>query len=442
MAHRTLSIENRPLSSLQLDPRNPRLHSDKQIGQIADSIRSFGFNVPVLIDAQLRVIAGHGRLRACELLGITEVPTIQLEHLSEHQVRAFMIADNRLTENAQWDDQLLGEQLKILSEAEIDFTLEATGFEMGEIDVFIENLTPAAAGKSDSADAVVEPSTVNVSQPGDLWELGKNRLLCGNALVANSYEKLLGHQKAEMVFTDPPYNVPIAGHATGHGQHRHGDFVMGVGEMDQAEFTKFLMDALRLLASFSMDDSLHYVCIDWRHLGELLTAGTTAYSDLKNLCVWVKDNTDMGSFYRNQLELIFVFQNVKTAHRNNIQLGRFGRSRSNVWNYPSVNSFGAAADEGDLLALHPTVKPVALVADAIKDCTARGDLVLDPFSGSGTSIIAAERTGRVCYGMDLDPMYVDTAIRRWQRFTHLKAVHQASGQIFNQREQEVAHGGE
>ena len=221
----------------------------------------------------------------------------------------------------------------------------------------------------------------------------------------------------------------------------HRNFVMGIGEMDQAEFTKFLTDALRLLASFSMDKSLHYICMDWRHLGELLTAGTAAYSDLRNVCIWVKDHAGMGSFYRSQHELVFVFQNAKSAHRNNIQLGRFGRSRSNVWNYPSVNSFGAAIDEGDLLALHPTVKPVALVADAIKDCTARGDLVLDPFLGSGTSIIAAERTGRVCYGMDLDPMYVDTAIRRWQRFTHLQAVHQASGQNFHQREQEVAHGG-
>jgi DNA modification methylase len=441
MSSRKLAIESLSVTSLRPDPKNARIHSGKQVQQIARSIEDFGFNVPVLVDAQLRVIAGHGRLRACEVLGITEVPTIKLEHLSEHQVRAFMIADNRLTENAQWDDQLLGEQLKILSEAEIDFTLEATGFEMGEIDVFIENLSPATAGQSDPADAVAEPSTMQVSQPDDLWELGKNRLLCGNALVANNYEKLLGNQKAEMVFTDPPYNVPIAGHASGNGQHRHRNFVMGVGEMNHAEFTKFLTDALRLLASFSIDKSLHYICMDWRHLGELLTAGTAVYSDLKNLCVWVKDNAGMGSFYRSQHELIFVFQNAKSAHRNNIQLGRFGRSRSNVWNYPSVNSFGAAADEGDLLALHPTVKPVALIADAIKDCTARGDLVLDPFLGSGTSIIAAERTGRVCYGMDLDPMYVDTTIRRWQRFTHLQAVHQASGQNFHQREQEVAHGG-
>ena len=437
MASRTLAVEYLSVASLRLNPQNPRLHSDKQIRQLANSIRSFGFNVPVLVDAHLQVIAGHGRVRACKLLEITEVPVIRLEHLSEQQKRAFLIADNRLAENADWDDRLLGEQLQILSEAELDFTLETTGFEMGEIDLIIENLAPATAGQDDPADFLPELPSTPVSRLGDLWRLGKHRVLCGNALSSDSYRVLMNDHKANVIFLDPPYNVRIDGHASGNGRICHREFVMASGELSEAEFTKFLTDALTLLAEYSLEGSLHYVCIDWRHMKEMLAAGHEAYSELKNLCVWAKTNAGMGSFYRSQHELVFVFQNGTSSYRNNVQLGRFGRSRSNVWHYSGVNSFARATNEGDLLALHPTVKPVALIADAIMDCSARGDLVLDSFLGSGTTVIAAERTGRICYGMELDPCYVDTIIRRWQRFTGLEAIHQKTEQTFVQREQEA-----
>jgi DNA modification methylase len=430
-------VEYLSVASLGLNPKNPRLHSDKQIRQLANSIKTFGFNVPVLVDAHLQVIAGHGRVRACKLLEITEVPTIRLEHLSEQQKRAFLIADNRLAENADWDYQLLGEQLRILSEAELDFTLETTGFEMGEIDLIIEDLLPATSGQDDPADFLPALPSTPVSRLGDLWKLGKHRVLCGNALCSKDYALLMNDHKANVIFTDPPYNVRIAGHASGNGRISHREFVMASGELSESEFTTFLTDALTLLAEHSLEGSLHYICIDWRHLEELLVGGRAAYSELKNMCVWAKNNAGMGSFYRSQHELVFVFQNGTSSYRNNVQLGRFGRSRSNVWHYPGANSFARATGEGDLLALHPTVKPVALIADAIMDCSARGDLVLDSFLGSGTTVIAAERTGRICYGMELDPCYVDTVLRRWQRFTGLQAVHQNSGQTFVQREQEA-----
>jgi DNA modification methylase len=439
MKSQNLSVQYVSVASLTPNQKNPRSHTEKQLKQIAGSITAFGFNVPLLVDSNLQVIAGHGRLMASKLLGLTQVPVIRLEHLSEHQRRAFMIADNRLTENAEWDNQLLGEQLKILSEAELDFSLETIGFEMAEIDLIIEGFAPGVEGESDPADALPEPSLVAVTQPNDVWNIGKHRVHCANALWRPSYQRLMDDQRAGMVFSDPPYNVPIHGHVSGNGKIKHREFPMASGEMTESGFTDFLTAALTMFAEFSKDGSLHYICMDWRHMKELQSAGQAAYSKLVNMCVWVKDNAEMGSFYRSQHELVFVFENGADSHRNNVQLGRFGRSRSNVWHYPGVNSFARATEEGDLLALHPTVKPVALVADAIMDCSARGDIVLDPFVGSGTTIIAAERTGRTCYGMELDSAYVDTVVRRWQNFTGLEAVHQDTDRTFAQREQEAGN---
>jgi DNA modification methylase len=437
MGQSRLSVRYVSTALLKLNPRNTRIHTDKQVAQLASSIGAFGFNVPILIDAKSNVIAGHGRVCAAQVLGIATVPTIRLEHLSEQQIRAFGIADNRLTENAAWDQQLLGEQLKILSEAEIDFSLETTGFEMGEIDLMIENLSLALPGRKGPADAIPEPSSAVVTELGDLWMLGKHQVLCGNALSPADHERLMDGHKANVCFTDPPYNVRISGHASGKGKISHREFVMASGEMSEVEFRQFLTRALGRVAASSRIPSVIYVCIDWRHMGELLAAGSSAHLDLLNVCVWTKDNAGMGSLYRSQHEMVFVFRNGNTSHRNNIQLGRFGRSRSNVWNYPGANTFARNTNEGNLLALHPTVKPVALVADAIMDCSSRGERVLDPFLGSGTTVIAAERTGRICHGMELDPIYVDTAVRRWQEFTGKTAVHAANGRSFAEMEEEA-----
>ena len=423
-----IEVVYRPIDQLRPDPKNARRHSRKQIRQVADSIQAFGFNVPILIDAELKVIAGHGRLLACQLLGHKEVPTISLEHLSEAQARAFMIADNRLTEIASWDDRLLGEQLRELSELHLEFSLEITGFDMGEIDLLIEGASGILEPDPDNEPLPVGPA---VTRPGDTWLLGPHRIHCGSALDEAAYRALMQHDRAAMVFTDPPYNVPIDGNVSGLGAIRHREFAMAVGEMDEAEFTAFLSRALGLLASYSLDGALHFICMDWRHIGELLAAGKSTYTELKNLCVWTKDNAGMGSLYRSQHELVLVFKHGREAHQNHVQLGLYGRNRSNVWSYPGANSFSRSGSEGNLLALHPTVKPVALVADALRDCSCRGEIVLDAFLGSGTTLIAAERTGRVCHGLELDPLYVDTTVRRWQIATHGKARHATSGRLFD-----------
>jgi len=427
-----LKVIYRAIEELNRDPANPRLHSKKQIRQIANSIKIFGFNVPILVDRHGNVVCGHGRLTACRELGMTEVPTLCLDHLTSAQARAFMIADNRLTEIATWDDQLLAQQLKDLSLSGLDFSLEITGFMTAEIDLRIKSLEDQPAQDADPADILPEaPAGPPVSKIGDLWLLGRHRLLCGSALDTLAFTALMGQEHAATVFTDPPYNVEVDGHASGLGAIHHRPFPMASGEMNQAEFTAFLGQVLRNLAAFSAAGSLHYICMDWRHLEELLTAGAEAYGELKNLCVWVKHNAGMGSLYRSQHELVFVFKHVRHRHRNNVQLGQFGRNRSNVWNYPGANSVARSGAEGNLLALHPTVKPVAMVADAILDCTERGGIVLDAFLGSGTTVIAAERTGRRCYGVELDPVYIDTAIRRWQVLTGGKARHAASGHLFD-----------
>jgi DNA modification methylase len=371
-------------------------------------------------------------LLACRLLGITEVPTLCLDHLTAAQARAFMIADNRLTEIATWDDRLLAQQFKELSLLGLDFDIEVTGFEMGEIDLRIASLDDPIEATDDPADMVPDaPADPPLSKIGDLWLLGLHRILCGDTRDPAAFAMLMGEERAATVFTDPPYNVPIDGHASGLGAIHHRPFPMASGEMDRSEFTAFLGEACRNLARFSGTGSIHFICMDWRHAEELLAAGRGVYGELKSLCVWVKDNGGMGSLYRSQHELVFVFKHGRNGHRNNVQLGRFGRNRSNVWRYPGANSFARCGAEGNLSALHPTVKPVAMVADAILDCSARGDIVLDGFLGIGTTVIAAERTGRRCYGLELDPAYVDTIVRRWQTFTGGSARHAVSGRTLD-----------
>src|SRR5438874_6768685 len=433
-----LDIVYRYIGEIKPDPANARQHSEKQLLKLANSIATFGFNVPVLVDAELNVIAGHGRLAACSKLGIAEVPTACLDHLSPAQRRAFMITDNRLTELAEWDDRLLAQQLKDLSLSGLDFSLELTGFEMAEIDLRIASLDDLPESNSNPADALSELAAgPPLSKNGDVWLLGRHRVLCGNALDPEACSTLMGEERAAIAFTDAPYNVAIDGHAGGLGAIHHRPFPMASGEMDRPEFTAFLGQAFRNLATFSVEGSLHYICMDWRHMEELLAAGRSVYSELINLCIWTKDNAGMGSLYRSQHELVFVFKRGRHGHRNNIQLGRFGRNRSNVWRYPGANSFARCGEEGNLLALHPTVKPVAMVADAILDCSARGEIVLDAFLGSGTTVIAAERTGRRCYGLELDPAYVDTIIRRWEALTGGSARHAASGRSFDDLAREV-----
>lgn len=434
IAELALAVSYRPLSELTPDPKNARQHSKVQIKKLARSIGQFGFVMPILVDRNGGVIAGHARLLAAKQLGMATVPTIALAHLSDAQIAVYKIADNRLSELSTWDDKLLAESLQDLTLLNLDFSLELTGFDMGEIDLRIEGLEIVPEqGRADRADAIVDPvAGPAVTAVGDLWLLGRHRVLCGNALEAESYAALMDGQKAAMVFTDPPYNVPIHGHVSGLGRIQHREFAMASGEMSVAEFGAFLRKTCTLLANNSRDGALHLLCMDWRHLQDLLQAAAPVYSELKNICVWAKDNAGMGSLYRSQHELVLVYKHGTGPHRNNVELGRHGRNRTNLWSYPGVNSFGRKGEEGNLLALHPTVKPVKLVADAILDCTARGDVVVDAFLGSGTTLIAAERVGRCCFGLELDPLYVDTIIRRWQALTGDDARRATTGLSFTE----------
>lgn len=431
IAELALAISYRPPAELQPDPKNARQHSKSQIKKLARSIGQFGFVMPILVDRNGGVIAGHARLLAAKQLGMAQVPTICLEHLSDDQIAVYKIADNRLSELSTWNDKLLAESLQELTLQNLDFSIELTGIDTAEIDLRIEGLEIGPEkGRVDPADAVPEVPGPAVTALGDLWLLGRHRVFCGNALEDGSYARLMDGQKAAMVFTDPPYNVPIVGHVSGLGRILHREFPMASGEMSSAGFGGFLRRACSLLVDNSQDGSLHYLCMDWRHLLDLQQAAAPVYSELKNICVWAKHNGGMGSFYRSQHELVAVYKHGTAPHRNNVELGRHGRNRTNLWSYPGVNSFGRTGEEGNLLALHPTVKPVKLVADAILDCSARGDVVLDAFLGSGTTLIAAERVGRSCFGLELDPLYVDTIIRRWQALTGDEATHGTTGLTF------------
>lgn len=413
-----LQIEQTPIHALQPQDRNARTHSKRQIRQIAASIRQFGFNNPVLVDDNLHIIAGHGRVEAAKLLGEATVPTLRLSHLSEADKRAYLIADNALATKAGWDGEILAIELQGL--IDLGFDVELTGFETAEIDLILDDWQEASAEDA-AADHFVEyDAGPAISRNDDLWCLGSHRLLCGDARSPDAYVKLLGDNKADLVFTDPPYNVRIDGHVSGHGRVQHREFAMASGEMTEGEFTAFLKATLGAAADASRDGALHYVCMDWRHLFETLSAGRPLYDSLLNICVWNKNNGGMGSFYRSKHELVLVFKVGTGKHTNNVELGRHGRNRTNVWDYAGANTF--RHDRLEDLSMHPTVKPVALIADVIKDASKRSETVLDPFCGSGSTIIAAEKSGRRACALEIDPKYVDVAIRRWQLFTRKSAV--------------------
>jgi DNA modification methylase len=406
--------------------RNPRTHSKEQIRQIGASIKEFGFVNPILVDRQGGIIAGHGRVEAAKLLGRVQVPTVRVDHLSPAQIRAYVIADNKLAENAGWDKELLAVELKEIS-LDLDFDVAITGFETPELDVLLESLSESTLEKADEIPQI-DRSAPPVSQQGDLWRIGGHRLLCGDATKRQDFEKLFGDERAQMVFVDPPYNLKINGHVSGLGRVRHTEFMMASGKMSPHTYTEFLKTSCTNLANFSTDGSIHFVCMDWRHLRELLDAAAEPYAKLLNLCVWAKTNAGMGSLYRSQHELVFVFKNGCGPHINNVELGKHGRYRTNVWTYGGMNSFGEERESA--LARHPTTKPIRLAADAILDCSHRRGIVLDSFAGSGTTLIAAERTGRRGYAIEIDPYYADTIIKRFAETFGLAAYYEATGLNF------------
>ena len=420
-----LTVEYLPTSSIIPDPKNARTHPQRQLAQLKAGISHFGFAVPILIDENSMVMAGHARLKVAQSLGIPLVPTIRLEHLNAAQKKALALADNKLGDLSSFDPDALAAQLREL--CAVDFDMGLTGFTTAEIDIALDVPTFTTA---DPADAFAKPAADEpaVTRLGDLWLLGDHVLLAGNALEAAAYERVLGGRLAAMVFTDAPYNVKIDGHVSGLGKARHREFAMASGEMNPEEFRQFLQTYMSHAARYSTDGSVHFHCMDWRHLGEILAAGASAYDQLIALCVWNKSNAGMGSLYRSKHELVLVYKHGTAPHVNNVNLGRDGRYRTNVWDYAGANAFGRTRDAD--LAAHPTVKPVALVADAIRDCSRRGDTVLDPFAGSGTILLAAERTGRRAAAIELDCHYVDAAVGRWERHTGKTARLAETGQTF------------
>ena len=418
-----LKVELRPLSTLRPVPRNARKHSEQQVEQVAASIRYFGFTNPIIIEADGTIVAGHARVEASRSLGIVDVPTIQINHLTADELRAYRLADNKIAINAEWDEEILRSEFEALSEIEARYDLEVTGFSTTEIDLLTE-LSPAEAKLEEQP--TLDRKEVSGVERGDVWLLGSHRLLCGDSRDAASFELLMQGERARMVFSDPPFNVKVDGHVGGLGRTKHAEFAMASGEMSQAQFTSFLAGVFANAAAHSIDGAIHFQCMDWRHMAEMIAAGNAVYSGLQNLCAWVKDNGGMGSFYRSQHELVFVWKVGDAPHLNTVQLGKNGRYRTNVWNYRGATKTGAEAE----LAMHPTVKPVPMIMDAIKDTSKRGEIVLDPFGGSGSTLIAAHKTGRRGRLIEYEPDYCAVNIRRWQKIARGKAVLETTGETF------------
>jgi DNA modification methylase len=417
----------REVASLRPYCRNARVHSKKQIKQIAASIERFGFVNPVLVSDIGEIVAGHGRVEAAKLLGMKTVPTLTLSHLSDAERRAYVLADNKLALNAGWDPEILAVELQGL--IELDFDVEIAGFSLAEIDLALDRKADANPDGSDAPeDAIPQPAGAPVIRRGELWHLGRHKLLCGDAREPSDFAALMGDERADLVFTDPPYNVKIDGNVTGLGKVKHREFAFASGEMSENEFTAFLSVTLGNVSAHMRDGAIAFVCMDWRHIGELLAAGRVAFTEFKNLIVWNKSNGGMGAFYRSKHELIFAFKQGTAPHTNSFGLGQTGRYRTNVWDYAGISSIGAGRAEE--LAMHPTVKPVALIADALKDCSRRGEIVLDCFGGSGSTLIAAEKTGRSARVIEYDAVYCDTIVRRWQSYTGKHAILASTGERF------------
>lgn len=424
--HLIEQVEYVPVRNITFYGNNPRKHSKRQDKLLDRSVGAFGIVIPILIDGEGVILAGEALAKSAMRLGYTEIPVIRITHLDRSAVKALRIALNRLSELGEWDEEKLALEFRDL--IELDFEVDLTGFEMAEVDLILE--AEQAVVPQNPEDFVPEVDETIVSILGDVWCLDEHRVSCGDARDASAYAAILGGVKADMAATDMPYNVRIEGNVCGLGSVKHGEFVMASGEMSESDFDAFMDASIANLVKFSVTGSLHYLFMDWRHALSLQLVADNRYHELLNLCVWAKTNGGMGSMYRSRHELVFVYKNGTGPHVNNVQLGRFGRNRTNVWEYAGCNS--PSKDRRADLKLHPTVKPVEMIADAIRDASNRGGLVLDAFLGSGTTIIACEKTGRVCAGLELDPKYVDVIVRRWQAYTGRQAVHAETGLSFDE----------
>ena len=426
MTETSLKIQNIPTDKLIEYARNPR-KNDAVVDKMVACIKEFGFRIPIVAKSDGTVVDGHLRLKAARKMGLKEVPVVNADDLSEAQIKAFRLVANQSANWAEWDEELLKLEFKELDD--LDFDLELTGFDLDEIEKYLQDDEDIQENDFNENE-IIEESTKVITKTGDLWLLGNHRLLCGNAASLDDVQKLMNNQIADMIFTDPPYNLE-SDRLVRADILRHDDFLMAAGKMSEQEYTNFLDKVFKNLVSASKDGSIHYICMDWRHIYEVMTAAKNNYSEFKQLCVWNKKNMGLGSFYRNKYELVFVFKNGTAEHTTHIGATSSARTRTNVWEYASMNSYGAD-DRTELSALHPTVKPVQLVADAILDCSNKGDLILDLFGGSGTSLIACEQLNRRCCMMELDPKYCDVIIKRWQKQMNQKAILESNGRSFDE----------
>lgn len=417
-----IAVEWVPPDQLKLPNRHPRIHSEGQLSKIVASIICFGVVVPLIVTEDGEIVCGAGRLEAARLIGLETVPVIRITHLNRAQIKAYRVADSKLTELGEWDEDAVREILLELDDAEVD--LDAVGFEIAEAEALF--VYPGTPGEDEPLEETPEPTVI----PGDSFNADGHTVLCADAGDPQTLEALVEEGEAAVVITDPPYNVPVAGHVTGKGRHKHDEFAMASGEMSDEAFLAFLIVMLRNAAACVAKGSLLYFFMDWRGIGILLNAAKEVGLDYINLAVFVKTNAGMGSLYRSQHELVAIFRKPGAKHRNNIQLGKYGRNRTNVWEYRGANSFGATRDRD--LAMHPTVKPVEMIADAIKDCTKRGDVVIDLFGGSGTTLIAAQKTGRIARLVEISPGFVETTLRRYEAEFGVKAIHVETGMTLDE----------
>ena len=419
--YRDLATTLAEIAELKQLGRQTRRHSPEQIDHLVSLLKAYGFVTPILVDHEKRVIDGWAVVMAAKKLGLSKIPVVCNRDLSDVKLRALKIALNKISELSSWDDAELKLEIQEILEIRQDLPL---GIDVPTLDVFLDG-----TGFEEEDDyPILEEPIVAHCRLGEQYTCGKHVMRCDDAQNVSSYKKLLGADRASMIFTDPPYNCPIEGHVTVSKSARTHDFAMAKGELSSSDFQDFLETTLRHAANHSFDGAIHFVCMDWRHAPELLAAAGAVYTKTLNLCVWNKTNAGMGSLYRSQHELVFVFKHGKARHINNVNLGRHGRNRTNVWTYVSQNALSGTSK--GKLALHPTVKPVAMIADAIRDCSKPGDIILDPFGGAGTTMIAAEKTGRRARLLELNPIYVDVAIQRWQRLTGQTAYHAETGRPY------------
>jgi hypothetical protein len=422
----SLSVRRVPIGSLRPAEAPVRRHPKKQLAKVRKSLEVFGQVTPILVTPDGEIIDLELVWQALRANAATHVDVIVVADKSPEEIKALRLVLNRTALDAVWDDENLRIVLKDLLDQ--NFDLDLTGFDVPEIDRYLSLDIPQANVEEDGSD--IPPVQARaISAPGIIWALGEHRVGCGSATDLAFVSRVLGGKTANSSFIDPPYNIKVDGFITGKGRHRHREFVQGSGELSTDEYFALLKDSLLVLKGCCAPTALVYACIDWRHVMELTVAGHACDMPLYTICIWTKTNGGMGGIYRNAHELVCVFKAGAEKPLDNVELGRHGRNRTNVWSYPGMSSFGKDRDE--LLGSHPTVKPVAMIADALRDVTKRGDIVLDTFLGSGSTLMAAQETGRICCGVELDPLYVDVTIRRWQNATGRDAVLFETGEHFD-----------